>query len=206
MRRKGGKVRTGVLCSQVSWARDRSVQPVASVCESFVWAGRPPREAMGLLGKVIKTVIKTVAKPAGKSTRGAGPSGQPKVHTKSYSSKKDAKEAAQHGGQGKPEHPRPARARATTTAQTARGASSRTGSRAESTTSTAGSDAPIAGGVGDGQLRPEGRPPDFRKAWRHSLQKGVRAAGAPQRVTVGGDRVRWKITRRLFGGGSTARP
>lgn len=38
------------------------------------------------------------------STRGAGPSGKAKVHNVQHDSKKDAKEAAQHGGQGKPMH------------------------------------------------------------------------------------------------------
>merc|ERR1712107_569796 len=39
-----------------------------------------------------------------KSTRGAGPSGQPKVHNVDHSSKKQAHDAANNSGQGKPIH------------------------------------------------------------------------------------------------------
>ena len=54
-----------------------------------------------LVRVVLKGVVKTVAK---NSTRGAGPSGKALIHTVNHSSKKAAREAAQHAGKGKPIH------------------------------------------------------------------------------------------------------
>ena len=60
-------------------------------------------EVGGVVVRVVVAGAKAVARAA-KSTRGAGPSGKPKIHNVNHSSKKAAKEAAQHGGQSKPAH------------------------------------------------------------------------------------------------------